>query len=147
LEIVENSKIPQDELNLLEDTVKEIDALNKKYTHIVSETYELSSILDALKITKNSTVSLDELNVLGDTINTINLLNKKYTKIQLEVSEIKRIIDMLAELNELTTTLSSKIQTTKKELVHIQNSFVNCPYCGQKLSESAKGRLLKCQHH
>ncbi len=127
----------------LEELYEKINLLIVDRNAIFEEIQNLTQLkinIEELEFTK---INEDKLIKVSFLLSKIGGMIEKNEALLTEITTINRLIKNIYDTNEFMERIESQLMNDKTELLSIKKKLVNCPYCGSKLTEESKRRLLE----
>jgi hypothetical protein len=133
----------------VKEVLEKLVSLQSKVLKMMDERSTLSSDIERVSRIVSQYEHLKDQKIPAETMSKIEKLNEKTYDLfcdredqQKKINQVKKLIQLYAESSEQIDRLEKSVKSENIQLIEVKNKLVDCPYCGTKLSQDAKRRLL-----
>ena len=148
--LMEKQKV---EIFLESGIIEKIQQLSWIYGEILKKTDEkniliqkmtrVARALQQLKELEKQKIPEKEIIEFERIINKIEKIIKEKTDLESKILQMNALIVSLKKASDTYEMVEEKISRCEKEIIQVKRELITCPYCGQRLTDEAKRRLLK----
>jgi len=132
-------------VEILEELISIYDkvvAIADKRDVLIARISEIKRILVELKKIEESNIPVDKVDELEELLSDIGIKISQLEELKNKYNEVHRILIHIKSVDKILKEDKTDLKLGEIELVKIKKQLTKCPYCGQVLTEKAKGVLL-----